>query len=174
MSTLNIYTDGACSVDTGAGGWAYVMEMNGNTSELYGHETGATNNQMEMKAVFEGITAALCPRVSPLWSRGIDNTSVNKINIFSDSAYVVNAFEKGWIKKWKMNGWKTADKKDVKNKWVWVALDKKINELRRKGIAVRFCKVKGHSGDMLNERCDILAKKGKAIAQQTIEYGDYD
>ena len=138
MDEIIIYTDGACSGNPGDGGWACILIYKDNKKELSGGLKDTTNNIMEMTAVIKGLEALKRPC---------------KVNVFSDSSYVVNSFEKGWLKSWVENGWKTADKKDVKNKDLWV----KLYELT-KVHEVTFNKVKGHSDVELNNRCDELAR----------------
>ena len=138
MDEIIIYTDGACSGNPGDGGWACILIYKDNKKELSGGQKDTTNNIMEMTAVIKGLEALKRPC---------------KVNVYSDSSYVVNSFEKGWLNSWVENGWKTADKKDVKNKDLWVQLYEltKIHD-------VSFKKVKGHSDVELNNRCDELAR----------------
>ena len=138
MEEITIYTDGACSRNPGDGGWACVLIYKDTKKELSGGLKDTTNNIMEMTAVIKGLEALKRPC---------------KVNIYSDSSYVVNSFEKGWIYNWMKNGWRTADKKDVKNKDLWIQL----YELT-KTHDVTFNKVKGHSDVELNNRCDELAR----------------
>ena len=138
MEEITIYTDGACSGNPGDGGWACVLIYKDTKKELSGGLKDTTNNIMEMTAVIKGLEALKRPC---------------KVYIYSDSSYVVNSFEKGWIYNWMKNGWRTADKKDVKNKDLWIQL----YELT-KTHEVTFNKVKGHSDVELNNRCDELAR----------------
>ena len=132
-----LYTDGACSGNPGVGGWGCILEFNGNLKELSGVNENTTNNQMEITAVLEGLKALKEPC---------------NVDIFSDSAYVVNAFIQGWINNWQKNNWKTSDKKEVKNIDLWKELLSlcKIHN-------VTWHKVKGHSDNEKNNRCDFLA-----------------
>ena len=139
-----LYTDGACSGNPGAGGWGAVLVYNGHERELSGGEASTTNNRMELMAVIEGLKAIKYPCA---------------VDIYSDSAYTVNAFTNGWISQWKDNGWKKADKKPVLNIDLW----QELIELTKKHT-VTFHKVKGHADDEYNNRCDALARK--AIPQQ--------
>ena len=107
MEDIIIYTDGACSGNPGDGGWACVLIYKDSRKELSGGLKDTTNNIMEMTAVIKGLEALKRPC---------------NVNIYSDSSYVVNSFEKGWIYNWMKNGWRTADKKDVKNKELWIKL----------------------------------------------------
>lgn len=135
---VTIYTDGACSGNPGKGGWGSILIYGDVVKELSGGEDNTTNNRMELKAVIEGLKAL---------------KSSCDVEIYSDSAYVVNAFTQKWIDNWIKNNWKTADKKSVKNVDLWQELLVLI-----KTHNVTFKKVKGHSDNELNERCDKLAK----------------
>lgn len=135
---VTIYTDGACSGNPGKGGWGSILIYGDVVKELSGGEDNTTNNRMELKAVIEALKALKSPC---------------DVEIYSDSAYVVNAFTQKWIDNWIKNNWKTADKKNVKNVDLWQELLVLI-----KTHNVTFKKVKGHSDNELNERCDKLAK----------------
>ena len=137
---VNLYTDGACKGNPGPGGWGVVIIKNGNpVEEIYGGESITTNNRMELLAVIHGLNK----------TEAADTVRVN-----TDSMYVKNGIT-SWINKWVKNGWKTASKKDVANKDLWVTL-KSIVEARE----VTWNWVRGHSGDAGNERADLLANKG--------------
>ena len=138
MEEIILYTDGACSGNPGDGGWACVLIYKDSRKELSGGLKDTTNNIMEMTAVIKGLEALKRPC---------------NVNIYSDSSYVVNSFEKGWIYNWMKNGWRTADKKDVKNKELWIKLYE-LTQIHN----VTFNKVKGHSDVELNNRCDELAR----------------
>ncbi len=140
MKRITIYTDGACSGNPGPGGWGAVMLYKDHKKELSGQEDATTNQRMELKAVIEALKA--------LKVEGWD------IEIYSDSAYIVNAFEQNWIGKWMRNGWKTSKKEPVANQDLWEEL---IALCRKNHVVIK--KVKGHSGDEYNERCDQLARK---------------
>ncbi len=137
MKQIELYTDGACSVNLQIGGWGCVLIYRNLRKELSGGETNTTNNRMELMAVIKGLEALKEPC---------------KVNIYSDSAYVVNAFNNNWITSWQLAGWKTASKDEVKNIDLW----KKILDLG-KYHKIEFIKVKGHSDNELNNRCDYLA-----------------
>ena len=139
MKQVNLYTDGACSYNPGPGGWAAILEYKGKEKELSGYDAETTNNRMELSAVIQGLTALKTPC---------------EVNIYTDSAYVLNGFEKGWIYNWMKNGWKNAAKKPVENQDLWKALIAQTNIHK-----VTWIKVKGHSGHEYNERCDTLARK---------------
>lgn len=137
MKKVILYTDGACSGNPGPGGYGAILIYNGVEKEISGGEKSTTNNKMEMMAVIKGLEMLKEPC---------------EVEVYSDSAYVVNSIEKGWIYSWKKNGWKKADKKEVKNIDLWERLLKQLDIHK-----VTFNKVKGHSSDELNNRCDRLA-----------------
>jgi ribonuclease HI len=136
-NAFTLYTDGACKGNPGPGGWAAILVTNNSEQEFFGGEKDTTNNQMELTGVIQGLRAVHTP---------------SRIRIYSDSAYIINAFTQNWIKTWLLNGWKTADKKPVKNQNLWHELLKLTGHHQ-----VEWIKVKGHSGDKYNERCDRLA-----------------
>lgn len=140
MRSIQLYTDGACSGNPGPGGWAAILNYRGKEKEMSGSMPNTTNNRMELFAVISGIGALKEPCV---------------VDVYSDSAYVVNAFLKKWIDNWQKNGWKTADKKAVENSDLWKLL---LQIIKIKKHEVRFHKVKGHADHPENIRCDSLAK----------------
>ena len=135
---VTLYTDGACSGNPGAGGWGAILMFNGHERELSGGEAHTTNNRMELMAVIKGLEALKYPC---------------EVEIYSDSAYTVNAFINGWIVSWQKNGWKKADNKAVLNVDLW----QRLLELT-KVHSVVFKKVKGHADNEYNNRCDALAR----------------
>lgn len=137
MKKVILYTDGACSGNPGPGGYAAILIYNGVEKEISGGEKNTTNNKMEMMAVIKGLEMLKEPC---------------EVSVYSDSAYVVNSIEKGWVYSWKKNNWKKADKKEVKNIELWERMLELMNMHK-----VSFLKVKGHSNDELNNRCDRLA-----------------
>ncbi len=137
MKKVILYTDGACSGNPGPGGYAAILIYNGVEKEISGGEKNTTNNKMEMMAVIKGLEMLKEPC---------------EVFVYSDSAYVVNSIEKGWVYSWKKNNWKKADKKEVKNIELWEKLLSLMNIHK-----VTFLKVKGHADDELNNRCDRLA-----------------
>lgn len=139
MKEVTIYTDGACSGNPGPGGWAAVLIYKNHQKEISGHEEQTTNNRMEMTAAIK----ALKQLKEPCY-----------VCLYSDSAYLINAFQQQWIEKWQRNGWRTAAKNPVENKDLWEQLVE-LTQCHK----VEWCKVEGHSGNPLNERCDQLAKK---------------
>ncbi len=134
---IDIFTDGACSGNPGPGGWAAILRTGGHERELSGGEEQTTNNRMELLAVIRALEALKRP--SP-------------VRIHTDSRYVMDGASK-WLKNWKANGWKTADKKPVKNAELWHALDTAMVE-----HAITWKWVAGHSGHAENERADALAR----------------
>ena len=138
MEEVIIYTDGACSGNPGPGGWGAILMINENKKEISGGNKNTTNNVMELTAVIEALKLLKRPCT---------------VNLYSDSAYVVNAFLQNWILGWIKNGWKNSNKEDVKNKELWqelISLTKVHN--------VTFHKVKGHADNKYNNRCDALAR----------------
>lgn len=135
---VTLYTDGACSGNPGAGGWGAVLLFGEHKKEISGGEKETTNNRMEISAVIEGLKQLKFPC---------------KVDVYSDSAYTVNAFTEGWIYGWEKGGWKKADGKRVLNDDLWKTLLSltRVHE-------VTFHKVKGHSDNELNNRCDELAR----------------
>ena len=133
---VSIYTDGACKGNPGKGGWGALLEYNGKIKEINGYSRETTNNMMELTAVIKSLE--------------ILNRPCNII-ITTDSQYVKNGITQ-WIHNWKKNGWKTANKKPVKNKGLWLRLDKAISEHK-----IQWEWIKGHSGHPQNERADELA-----------------
>ena len=134
---MTVYTDGACSGNPGPGGWAAVIIDGGREREIWGAEPRTTNQRMELRAPIEALRSL---------------PSQRRVDLYSDSAYVVNCFRDRWYERWRQNGWKNAQRKPVENRDLWEAL---IAEAERH--AVTWHKVAGHSGDLLNERADRLA-----------------
>ncbi len=140
MEKVLIYTDGACSGNPGPGGWAAILMFKEHKKEISGGEKETTNNIMEMTAVIMAL-------------KQLKKPCKYNVEVYSDSAYVVNAFDKEWIYNWQKNNWKTASKEPVKNKELWEELYGLIQN-----INVKFIKVKGHSDNEFNNRCDELAR----------------
>ena len=137
--TVEIYADGACKGNPGPGGWGVVLRTRGHEKELCGGEAQTTNNRMELTAVIEGL-AALKHR--------------SKVRVYTDSQYVQKGISE-WIHNWKRRGWRTADRKPVKNEDLW----RKLDDIAR-GHHVEWHWVKGHAGHPENERADALANRG--------------
>lgn len=144
MKQVTLYTDGACSGNPGPGGWGAVLLYGEHRRELSGGERETTNNRMEITAVIEGLRALKEPC---------------RVEIYSDSAYTVNAFVQGWVKGWEKNGWRKADKKPVLNDDLW----KQLLALTRQHSVI-FHKVKGHADNALNNRCDELARAAVPVS----------
>ena len=138
-TVVEMYTDGACKGNPGPGGWGVLLRSGANERELCGGEPATTHNRMELTAVIEGL-AALKAKA--------------KVNVYTDSQYVQKGISE-WIHSWKRRGWKTADKKPVKNEDLW----KRLDELAREHN-VEWHWVRGHDGHVENERADALANKG--------------
>ena len=137
MDKVTIYTDGACSGNPGPGGWGAILMLGENRKEISGGSENTTNNIMELTAVIESLKILKRPC---------------KVNVYSDSAYVVNAFLQKWIYGWMKKGWKTAGGDPVKNKELWQELYSLT-----KTHDVTFNKVKGHAYNEFNNRCDEMA-----------------
>ena len=137
MKKVTIYTDGACSGNPGPGGWGALLMFEGNKKEISGAKQDTTNNIMELTAVIEALKLLKIEC---------------EVDLYSDSSYVVNAFLQGWIFNWRRNNWKTASKDPVKNRELW----EELYSLTQKH-KVNFIKVKGHSDNEFNNRCDYLA-----------------
>ncbi len=138
MEEVIIYTDGACSGNPGPGGWGSVLMYKGNTKEISGALKDTTNNVMELTAVIEALKLL--------------KFKCN-VKLYSDSAYVVNAFNQKWIYGWMKNGWKNSNKEPVKNKELWEELYS-LTKVHN----VEFIKVKGHADNIYNNRCDEMAR----------------
>ena len=138
---VELFTDGACSGNPGPGGWGVLMLWKGTEKELTGGETHTTNNRMEMMAVIAGLEALKRPVA---------------VRVVTDSRYVHDGITR-FIHGWKKNGWRTADKKPVKNSDLWQRLD-----MARQPHDVEWQWVRGHDGHVENERADGLARKGLA------------
>ena len=138
IPAATIYTDGACSGNPGPGGWAAVIINGEREIEICGAEGCTTNQRMELTAAIKAL--------EQLPDR-------SRVELFSDSAYLVNAFRKNWFKRWEQNGWLNAAGKPVKNKDLWVRL-----QALHSYHLITWRKPAGHSGDHYNERCDQLAR----------------
>jgi ribonuclease HI len=138
---VEIYTDGACKGNPGPGGWGAWIHFDGHEKELFGGEVLTTNNRMELMAVIRALEALKRPC---------------EIKVFTDSVYVMKGITE-WIIGWKARNWRTADKKPVKNDDLWRMLDSLVQK-----HTVEWVWVKGHAGNIGNERADMLANKGVA------------
>ncbi len=137
MKKVNIYTDGACKGNPGPGGWGAILDYNGKRKELSDGEHSTTNNRMELSAVIASLSAL---------------TEPCEVVLTSDSRYVVDAVEKGWVYGWKKRGWKKSDNSPALNSDLWEKLLPLLSKHE-----VRFVWIKGHAGHPENERCDELA-----------------
>lgn len=138
MEKVIIYTDGACSGNPGPGGWGAVLMYKDTKKEISGAKKDTTNNEMELTAALEALKMLKFPC---------------EVDLYSDSAYLVNGFSQGWIYNWQKNNWQTSDKKPVKNREIW----QQIYDLT-KTHKVKFIKVKGHADNEYNNRCDEMAR----------------
>lgn len=139
LRSVLIHTDGACLGNPGPGGYGAVLSCDGHTMELSGGYKLTTNNRMEILGVIAALESL---------------TETCDAQVVTDSMYVRDSIEKGWLSKWKRNGWKTAAKTDVKNRDLWVRLDGLLAKHK-----VKFSWVRGHTGHPENERCDELARR---------------
>ena len=137
MKQVIIYTDGACSGNPGPGGWGAILIYKNKKLELSGYEAHTTNNRMELLAPIEALSRLKEPCA---------------VDVYSDSAYLANAFRQRWLENWQRNGWRKSDKKPVENQDLWQELLKYV-EIH----AITWHKVKGHADNPLNNRCDELA-----------------
>ena len=135
---IKIYTDGSCLTNPGDGGWAAIINIDGEIKKISGNEKNTTNNRMELMAPINALKYI---------------NSKDSIEIFTDSKYVKNGITE-WINTWVLNNWKTSNKEDVKNKDLWIELYK-LNQ----SLNVKWNWIKAHAGDTLNEEVDILAKE---------------
>ena len=135
---IKIYTDGSCLSNPGNGGWAAIINMNGEIKKISGNEKNTTNNRMELMAPINALK---------------NINSKDPIEIFTDSKYVKNGITE-WINTWVLNNWKTSKKENVKNKDLWLELHK-LNQ----SLNIKWNWVKAHAGNPLNEEVDMLAKK---------------
>ena len=137
MKKVELYTDGACRGNPGNGGWGAILVYQGKEKELSGGEEVTTNNRMELMAAIAGMEALKEPCF---------------ITLTSDSKYLTDAINKGWLESWKKNGWRKSDKSPVLNVELWKKIDELLSIHK-----VEFIWVKGHAGHPYNERCDVLA-----------------
>jgi ribonuclease HI len=141
LTKVVIYTDGACSGNPGPGGWGAILTASGHQRELHGGEGHTTNNRMELTAAISALEALKRP---------------SEVELHTDSQYLRNGVTQ-WLAGWKRNGWRTADKKPVKNEDLWRRLDEATAQ-----HSIDWRWVKGHAGHAMNERADELAREGMA------------
>lgn len=137
MKKVTIYTDGACSGNPGAGGWGAILFYKNQKKEISGFEKETTNNKMELTAAISALQMLKEPC---------------EVELYSDSAYLINGFNEDWITKWQMNGFRNANKKPVQNVELWQQLIEFNNTHK-----IAWIKVKGHADNKYNNRCDQLA-----------------
>ena len=135
---MEIYTDGACSGNPGPGGWAALLIHEEHQREISGFEPHTTNQRMELRAAVEGLKALKYPC---------------RVKLYSDSAYLINAFRQNWIDAWLANGWLNSQKKPVENRDLWEDIIR-LTRIHQ----VEWIKVSGHSDNQYNNRCDLLAR----------------
>lgn len=154
MSTIKIYTDGACAMQTVSrpGGWGCYIVKNNKSYRLSGAELMTTNQRMEIKACSEGLTA-ICDLFE----------EIDKVEIYSDSAYVCNCFNQNWWRNWEKNGWVNSKKEPVANRELWEELIKGY-----KNFDVEFIKITGHSGNEGNEIANTLAQNESNALKKSI------
>ncbi len=164
MNDIVIYTDGGCSGNPGPGGWAYILEDASGEAIGSGGESMTTNNRMELRAVIEALKAAelrppalgggAASPAGPAQAQDLGGGGAARAEVvlYTDSQYVKNGITT-WIKSWKRNGWRTSDKKPVKNKELWEELDAVASR-----VMPKFLWVEGHAGVINNERCDSLVQ----------------
>ena len=137
MKKVTLYTDGACSGNPGAGGWGAVLFYGESKKEISGFDAETTNNKMELTAAIKALELLKEPC---------------EVDLYSDSAYLVNGFLEGWVTRWQLNGFRSANKKPVQNCDLWKKLIE-LNNIHK----ITFIKVKGHADNVYNNRCDELA-----------------
>lgn len=148
MRIVKIYTDGACSGNPGPGGWAVVVNLDKECKRYFGSEASTTNNRMELTAVLKCLEKIL---------KNMDSNV--SFEVYSDSAYVVNTINSGWLEGWQKGGWYTKQKEPVKNRDLWEQVLSCLQQLQEAGQKVTLIKIKGHAGNTFNELCDKLAKE---------------
>ena len=155
---VRVYTDGACSGNPGPGGWAVAFMGTQDVMKSSGYEVDTTNNRMELTAVIEGLRQIL---------EGEANVDghVSAIDIYSDSAYVVNAINNDWLSSWKRKMWTTQKGEPVKNRDLWEHWLSLVALARKRRIKVSLLKVKGHNGNTFNELVDRMAVEARMMAQ---------
>ena len=138
MTKVTIYTDGACSGNPGPGGWGAILMYNDIKKEISGGENPTTNNKMELTAAIEALSMLKMPC---------------EVDLYSDSAYLINCFQNNWLKGWKAKNWVNSKREKVKNIELWMKLDE-LNNTHK----INWIKVKGHADNEFNNRCDELAR----------------
>lgn len=149
---VRMFTDGACSNNPGPGGYAALITTTLGTKIISGFEMETTNNRMELMAVIKGIEEVM----NIIF---LEEQKIKKLEIISDSAYVVNAINQNWLQSWKTNGFKTKDNKPIKNVEIWKKLDEQLETLKFIEVEIVFTKIKGHNGNYFNEMVDKIARE---------------
>lgn len=160
MAKVRVFTDGACSGNPGPGGYAAILFEESGYKVVSGYSIDTTNNRMELMAVIEGIKKAL-------------SLGYQEVEVYADSAYVVNAVVKNWLSDWKRKGWLTAKGTEVKNKKQWIELDRILANKENAG-KVKLIKVKGHDGNQFNELADKEAVRQSNIAKEALKEANCD
>ena len=148
-----IYTDGACSGNPGPGGWAAVLIFADDRREISGGLSGTTNNRMEIMAMLKGLEAL---------------NKRSKVLVVTDSRYLHDALNKGWLRRWRQNGWQTSGKKPVKNQDLWTRM---LELLAKHDVTIQW--TPAHQGHKENERCDLLARTSAASPHLPVDSGGY-
>lgn len=151
---VRIYTDGACSGNPGPGGWAIVWNTDLTSKPYSGGETNTTNNRMELTAMLRCLE-----KIAKADKR-------NTYEVYSDSAYVVNAINNRWLQQWQARGWKTKTGDEIKNRDLWEQVVESLNAIAHNGQSVKVIKIKGHAGNTFNELVDKIAKEESVKASQ--------
>lgn len=151
---VRIYTDGACSDNPGPGGWSVVIYLDVGFKVISGYDIQTTNNRMELTAVIKAFEYIIK-----------NHNKHDRYEIYSDSAYVVNAIEKDWVTRWKLNDWSKVNGECIKNKKLWKRLYKLLCVMKTKFIDFSIVKVSGHSGNTFNDYADTIAKQQRDIAK---------
>ena len=156
---IRIFTDGACSNNPGPGGWGAVFYKDTKQEIISGHEVETTNNRMELMAIVKALEKI--KKEERLYHK--------EFEIYSDSAYVVNAINYGWLSKWSLNNWVTTKGEEIKNQDLWKRYLKLNGYLIHKGISVRLIKIKGHNNNAFNDHVDEIAKAEVKLARREIQ-----
>ena len=152
---IRVFTDGACSGNPGPGGWGALINYSERNEIISGNEANTTNNRMELKAVVQALEK-------------LAKENFNCIEVHSDSAYVINAVNLGWLERWKYNNWLTTSREPVKNKDLWKALLTILRAAKKSNAEITFVKVKGHAGNFFNETVDRVAVEESMKAKNAV------
>lgn len=155
---VRIFTDGACSNNPGPGGWGAVFYKENGQETISGHEVETTNNRMELMAIVKALS-----KIKK------EYRDCKEYEIYSDSAYVVNAINYGWIAKWAINNWVTTKGEEIKNQDLWKRYLKLSNDLNLKNVKIKVIKIKGHNNNAFNDHVDEVAKAEVKLARREIQ-----